>query len=102
MADVALAGCSIQRPRHLPGVEIVVADVGLRRFPAHVSDGLGVCVKYGGGHDVTVEGRRLRYPADAVSVRAPGCLWASEAGMHAFVSIDIAPELLPEDWTGAQ
>jgi AraC-like DNA-binding protein len=100
MADVALAGCSIRRP--LPGVEVVVAAPALREFPAHVSAGLGVCVKYGGGHDVTGEGRWQRYPANAVSVRAPGCLWASEAGVHGFVSIDVAPELLPGDWTGGR
>ena len=26
------------------------------------------------------------YPEDAVSVRAPGCVWASGAGRHGFVS----------------
>ncbi len=95
-----MAGCSIRRPRHLPGVEIVVAGTGLRHFPAHLSAGLGVCVKFGGGHEVTVEGRRVHYPAGAVSVRAPGCLWASEPGVHGFVSIDVAAERLPGDWRG--
>ncbi len=82
-------------------MEVVAAGVGARSFPAHLSDGLGVCVKDGDAHEVTVEGRRLRYPADAVSVRTPGCVWASEAGVHGFVSIDVAPGLLPDDWTGA-
>jgi hypothetical protein len=62
---------------------------------------LGVCVKYGGAHEVVADGRRRRYPADSVSVRAPGCVWASEEGRYGFVSIDVAPALLPPDWAGA-
>jgi AraC-like DNA-binding protein len=98
--DVALANCSIHRPWQLPGVEIVAAGIGVRRFPAHVSDGLGICVKSGAAHDVVVDGRRLRYPADSVSVRTPGCLWTSETGVHGFISVDVPGERLPPDWSG--
>ena len=76
------------------------ARTAVRRFPARVSDGLGLCVKYGGSHEVVVDGRRLVYPGDSVSVRTPGCVWASEPGMHGFVSIDVASELLPDDVRG--
>jgi AraC-like DNA-binding protein len=72
----------------------------VRQFPPHVSEGLGICVKSGEAHDVVVEGRRLRYPADSVSLRAPGCVWASEAGLHGFVSVDVPAERLPPDWSG--
>ena len=101
MPDVALANCSIHRPLHLPGVEVIVAKPALRSFPARVSAGLGVCVKRGGAHDVRVEGRRERYPTDAVSLRTPGCLWSSEPGVHGFVSVDVAEDLLPPEWSGA-
>lgn len=95
-AAVALSDCRIHRPDRLSGnVEVVVADRGLRRFPSRVSAGLGICVKYGGEHEVDIDGRRVVYPADSVSLRAPGCVWASGEGMHGFVSIDVAPELLP-------
>ena len=78
----------------------MAAPTAHRQFPARVSDGLGLCVKYGGSHQVVVEGRRLVYPGDSVSVRTPGCVWASEPGVHGFVSIDVAPELLPDDVRG--
>jgi len=99
--DVALANCRLHRPRQLDGrVEIVVAGRGVRRFPARVSAGFGVCVKYGAAHDVVVEGRGLVYPADSVSLRVPGCVWASETGEHGFVSIDVAADSIPPDWKG--
>jgi AraC-like DNA-binding protein len=100
-AHIALSNCRIYRPVELSeGVEVVVAGRGLRRFPARVSDGLGVCVKFGGGHEVEIEGRRVVYPADSVSLRAPGCVWSSAEGMHGFVSIDVSPGLLPPDAEG--
>ena len=98
---IAIKDCHVSRPPHLgQGVEIVAAPAAHRQFPARVSDGLGLCVKYGGSHQVVVEGRRLVYPSDSVSVRTPGCVWASEPGVHGFVSIDVAPELLPDDVRG--
>ncbi len=101
-ADVALANCRIHRPARLAGdVEVVVAGIGPRRFPVHMSEALGICLKYGGAHEVVVEGQRVRYPADSVSVRSPGCVWASEDGVHGFVSIDVPRTLLPPDWEGA-
>jgi hypothetical protein len=97
-ADVALSGCRIVRPPELSErVEIVVAGPAVRTFPPRVSTGLGVCVKVGGTHEVAVDGRRTSYPADGVSLRAPRCVWASGEGVHGFVSVDVDPELLPED-----
>jgi AraC-like DNA-binding protein len=99
--DVALENCRLHRPRQLDGrVEIVVAGRGVRRFPARVSAGFGVCLKDGAAHDVVVEGRRVVYPANSVSLRVPGCVWASETGVHGFVSIDVAGKSMPADWTG--
>jgi AraC-like DNA-binding protein len=97
-SDVALSNCRIARPAHLGGgVEVVAAGPALRSFPPRVSRGLGVCVKEGATHDVSIDGRPASYPADSVSLRAPGCVWASDPGVHGFLSVDIAPELLPED-----
>lgn len=96
--EVGLSGCRIVRPTELEGrVEIVAAEPAARRFPPRVSAGLGVCLKYGGTHDVSVDGRRDSYPANSISLRAPGCVWASGDGVHGFLSVDIAPELLPAD-----
>lgn len=92
---IALAKTSLLRPPALHGgVEIVRADVAERAFPTHLSSGLGLCVKIGGDHGVVADGQSLVYPADAVSVRAPHCVWASGAGRHGFVSLDIEPHLL--------
>jgi AraC-like DNA-binding protein len=95
--DIALATSRITRPALLGGrVEIVVAEPAKRVFPTRLSTGLGICVKDGGTHQVTVNGRRPCFPADSVAVRAPGCVWASLDGVHGFISIDIAVDLLPE------
>jgi AraC-like DNA-binding protein len=92
---IALAKTRLLRPPALhDGAEIVHADVAERAFPAHFSAGLGLCVKTGPAHDVVANGRPLVYPDDAVSVRAPGCVWASRPGRHGFVSLDIEPEML--------
>jgi hypothetical protein len=92
---IALAQTRLLRPPVLHGeVEIVRAGVGERAFPAHLSAGLGLCVKSGAAHDVVANGRPLVYPDDAVSIRAPGCVWASGAGRHGFVSLDIEPTFL--------
>jgi AraC-like DNA-binding protein len=96
--EVGLSGCRIARPTELEGrVEIVTAEPAARTFPTRVSAGLGVCLKYGATHEVLVDGRRASYPTDSVSLRAPGCVWASGEGVHGFLSLDVAPELLPAD-----
>jgi AraC-like DNA-binding protein len=95
--DTALATCSLVYPAALDGaVEIAVAEPANRVFPARVSPGLGICVKVGSSHEVTINGRRATYPADSVALRAPGCVWSSLDGTNGFVSIDIAPDWLPE------
>jgi AraC-like DNA-binding protein len=93
---VALADCSIARPAAFGGaVEIVLARAVPRGFGARVSGGLGVCLKWGAAHEVRSDGRHLTYPADAICVRHPGCVWSSNTASVAFLSIDIAPSLLP-------
>jgi AraC-like DNA-binding protein len=95
---IGLSGCRISRPLDLDGaVEIVWASHAVRRFPMRVSDGLGVCLKSGSAHAVRSDGRWLTYPENAVSIRYPGCVWSSEPTAAAFVSIDIAPPLLPAE-----
>jgi AraC-like DNA-binding protein len=92
---IALAKTRLLRPAALHGrVEIVRAGVADRSFPAHLSTSLGLCVKVGGAHAVVADGRPLVYPDDAVSVRAPGCVWASGPGRHGFLSVDVEPALL--------
>jgi AraC-like DNA-binding protein len=97
---VALAGCRVVRPPGLEGaVEIVTATAEPRGFPTHVNEGLGVCLKIGPAHGVVSDGRRERYPENSICVRAPGCVWSSEVAAVGFVSIDIAPALLPRGWS---
>lgn len=92
---VALAETRLLRPAALGGaVEVVRAGVAQRAFPTHLSTSLGLCVKTGGAHEVMADGRLTVYPGDAVSVRTPGCVWASRAGRHGFVSIDVDPSRL--------
>lgn len=94
---VALAGCTIVRPSAFDGsVEIVTADAAPRGFPLRVSEGLGICLKIGRSHDVTSDGRKLAYPDGSICIRHPGTVWASEVAPVGFVSIEIAPPLLPE------
>lgn len=91
---VALADCRLLRPRGLEQhVAIVTAGIALRRFPTRVSTSLGICLKTGSAHDVVADGRRLVFPADAISVRPPGCVWSSGRGINGFVSVVIAPEV---------
>jgi AraC-like DNA-binding protein len=92
---VALDGCRIWRPTR--SVEIVSADAGLRAFPTRTSRTLGICLKSGGSHAVRADGRSLTYPADAICVRTPGCVWSSEAAAVGFLSIDIASEWLSDE-----
>jgi AraC-like DNA-binding protein len=97
-AVVALDGCTILRPEGFEGrVEIVEAQSVARAFPTHLSESLGVCSKTGGAHEVTSDGKSLRYPADALCVRAPSCVWSCEAAPVGFLSIDFAASLLPDD-----
>jgi AraC-like DNA-binding protein len=94
-SSLALAACRIERV--LDGaVEIVEAAPGNRAFPDRLSPGLGICLKLGPDHDVRADGRPLRYPADTLCVRPPGCVWSTAAtGPVAFVAVDIAPAALP-------
>jgi AraC-like DNA-binding protein len=58
---------------------------------------LGVCLKYGAAHEVLADGRSLTYPADALCLRPPDCVWwCDRTGPAAFVSIDVDAALLPE------
>lgn len=94
--NLALYGTRISRA--VGGqVEIVEADAAPRRFPTRSSNTLGICLKTGAAHEVTADGRRMAYPADAICVRMPRCVWSSEStvGMG-FVSIDIDSSLLPD------
>jgi AraC-like DNA-binding protein len=93
--STALEGCTVLRPS--PGTELVLADARSRAFPARVGNSLGICLKRGPAHEVRADGRRERYPRDAICVRPPGCVWSSDdTGPAAFVSIDLGPPLLPE------
>src|SRR5262249_42753012 len=53
--------------------------------------GLGGGAGGGGGGG----GGGFSYPADAICVRYPGCVWSSEVTTGGFVSIDITSELWP-------
>jgi len=92
---IALQGCRIQR---LVGgqVEIVAAEAQNRAFPDRVTQSLGLCLKFGPDHDVRADGKDLRYPADSICVRPPGCVWSTaNTGPVGFLSIDIEASLLP-------
>ncbi|UJR82157.1 helix-turn-helix domain-containing protein [Sandaracinus amylolyticus] len=92
-ATRALEGCRVV---HASGIEIVEAPRALRAFPERVSTSLGVCLKRGPAHRVISDGARRDYPEDAICVRAPGCVWASDPSDVAFVSIDVDPALLDD------
>lgn len=77
---------------HAEGIEIVEAPRARRAFPERVSTSLGVCLKRGAAHRVISDGARRDYPADAICVRAPGCVWASDEADVAFVSIDVSTD----------
>jgi AraC-like DNA-binding protein len=68
-----------------------------RAFPTRVTDGLGLCLKSGTDHDVIANGRACIYPADTLCIRRPGCVWSSDAAAVGFLSVDVAPALLPEE-----
>src|SRR5687767_8929609 len=93
--SVALDGCRIEQV--LDGAaEIVEARPANRSFPDRITQSLGVCLKFGPAHDVRADGRRLRYPAGAICVRPPGCVWSSAAtGPTGFLSLDLDRDALP-------
>ncbi len=91
---VALDGCRVWRPGL--GVEMVAAAPADRSFPPRMNESLGVCLKLGPGHAVVADGRRLEYPAHAICVRPPRCVWSSAStGPTGFISIDVEPAQLP-------
>jgi len=92
---VALSECRLDRA--LSGsVEIVEGPRANRQFPVRVSESLGVCLKSGPSHHVTVDGRDVIYPEDAISVRPPGCIWSvTSTGPVGFLSLDLGPSGLP-------
>jgi AraC-like DNA-binding protein len=92
---IALDGCRISRPAS--HIEIVRADPRLRAFPTRTSNTLGICLKYGGSHHVRADGRSRTYPADALCIRPPGCVWSSEPATAGFLSLDIATDWLPDE-----
>ncbi len=87
--SVALASAAIVRPSVSSGVEVMFAGPERRRFPPRLSETLGLCLKSGPAHIVRVDGRELTYPADALCVRLPGCVWECTTEVAGFVSIDI-------------
>jgi AraC-like DNA-binding protein len=95
LATPALSGCNVSWV--LGGAaEVVEAAAEHRSFPSRVSAGLGVCLKAGPQHRLRADGRNIDYPADAVCIRAPGCVWSVEGtGPVAFLSLDLHASLLP-------
>lgn len=91
----ALAGCELTRALH-GQIEIVTASIARRSFGPRVSEGLGICLKTGGAHDVVADGRRVRYPADSICIRPPGCVWSTaDTGPVGFLSLDVYGAGLP-------
>src|SRR5260221_12912281 len=98
-ASLALAACEIWRPSGLDSaVEVVVAGPANRSFPTRMTQALGICLKLGASHTLHCDGRRLEYPAHALCIRPPGCVWScGSTGAVGFVSIDIDPSGLPSE-----
>src|SRR5215475_11800552 len=93
VSTLAVADCSIERV-HRAQVEIVAGVPHNRAFPDRRAESLGVCLKFGPDHEVMANGRKHRYPRDAVCVRTPGCVWSTPStGPVGFLSLDIAPPL---------
>lgn len=100
-AAVALDGCRVLRPAGLDdAVEIVSATPQPRAFPTRVNSTLIICVKRGVAHEVVMNGRSVVYPAHAVCVTTPGTVWSSKRAAVGFLSLDVAPELIPYDLRG--
>jgi AraC-like DNA-binding protein len=99
---VALATAEIARPNIFSGIEVTIARPQRRRFPPRLSETLGLCLKAGPAHQVWVDGRELSYPADALCVRAPGCVWECTTDVDGFVSIDIPTSFFADRAVGAR
>src|SRR4051812_13926043 len=77
-------------------IEIAEAGPANRCFPDRVTERLGICLKTGPAHRLRSDGRVTSYPANAICVRPPGCIWSVTAtGPVGFISIDLAAPLLP-------
>jgi AraC-like DNA-binding protein len=95
--SVALENCAVVRPPFVrDDVEVVAASAAPRFFPAQLSRSFGICLKYGPDHEVDADGKTLIFPRGSISVRPPGSVWACEPHAVGFLSVDVAPELLPD------
>jgi AraC-like DNA-binding protein len=96
MQTVALDGCRIDRAIDRR-IEIIQATRANRKFPARITESLGVCLKMGPSHHVVADGRDVVYPSAALCVRQPGCVWSTAGtGPVGFLSIDLPSAVLPE------
>jgi hypothetical protein len=93
---IALQNVSVLRPLAAANIEVTIAGTDRRRFPPRLSETLGICLKRGPQHLVRVNGRELGYPADALCVRAPGCVWECTTEPCAFVCVDIPAAFLAD------
>jgi AraC-like DNA-binding protein len=94
-SPVALDGVRVQRVLAAT-VEVAEATPADRRFPDRISDTLGVCLKTGAEHEVQADGQKVRYPANSICVRTPGCVWAIRStGNVGFLSFDLEAAVLP-------
>ena len=95
--SVALENCVVVRPPFVrDDVEVVAASAAPRLFPAQLSRSFGICLKYGPDHEVDADGKTLTFPRGSISVRPPGSVWACEPHAVGFLSVDVAPEALPD------
>lgn len=95
--SVALENCAVVRPPLVrDDVEVVAASAAPRFFPAQLSRSFGICLKYGPDHEVDVDGKTLTFPRGSISVRPPGSVWACAPHAVGFLSVDVAPEALPD------
>ena len=95
--SVALEDCAVVRPPFVrDDVEVVAATAAPRFFPAQLSRSFGICLKYGPDHEVDADGKTLTFPRGSISVRPPGSMWSCEPHAVGFLSVDVAPELLPD------
>jgi AraC-like DNA-binding protein len=98
---VALADIeTLSRPAELAAaVEITIASPAVRAFPTRVSGSLGLCLKVGAAHALQADGQTREYPADAICVRPPGCVWSTaNTGVAGFICVDIAAANLPSNY----
>ena len=94
-AAIALAECELSGTDD-GAVEIVEARPAHRSFPVRVGEGLGICLKTGPAHQVRADGREVTFPADALCIRPPGCVWSTEGtGPVGFLALDLYGPLVP-------